>query len=149
MHKPDFEPFRTMLDSLAQIFGKPKPDDLKVQTYWRALRDLPIELVQRGVEHHTRYGKFFPKPVELRPRDEKPGSGPASDAALKAAAATAHRAIERALCSEDRLARAKANDAILSRRLVLLEESHPAYPETKRAWLAAGDEYMAALTGRR
>lgn len=148
MHRPDFDRFRELLNALAGIFGKKPPDDLQVQAYWNALRDLPLELVEQGVKHHTRYGKFFPKPVELRPKDGQTGSGPALDTAYRAACETAQRNAERALCGTDRLARAKARDAILTRRMIAIDEQHPAYAETKRAWLEAADEYTAALVGR-
>lgn len=147
MHRPDFENFRALLNSLATTFGKKPPDDIQVQAYWNALRDLPYELVEQGARHHTRYGKFYPKPVELRPKDERPGGGPALDTAFRSATETAKRNAQRDMASEDRLIRAKARDALLTRRLIDMDPQHPAYEATRREFLAAADEYVAALTG--
>jgi len=72
VHASDRDEFLALLDQLAEVFGKPKLDDLKSQSYWRALRDLPLATIRRCAETHQRFGKFFPKPVELRPRDDKP-----------------------------------------------------------------------------
>jgi hypothetical protein len=79
MHTPDFDEFRRVLNGLAQTFSKPAPDDLLVQAYWNALKDQTIESVKRQATYHTRYGKFFPKPVELRPRDERAPQKPGAD----------------------------------------------------------------------
>ena len=128
MHRPDFEPFRAQLNALAGIFGKKPPDDLQVQAYWNALRDLPLELVEQGVRHHIRYGKFFPKPVELRPKDERPGGGPVHDTAFRAAAENAKRNASANLASHDRLTRAKAQDALLTARLIGMDEQHRRTP---------------------
>lgn len=72
MHKPDYDRFRAMLDEHALMFNRDKPDDILVQAYWNSLKDLPWEIVEACGKAHQRFGKFFPKPVELRPRDEKP-----------------------------------------------------------------------------
>lgn len=72
MHAPDFDRFRALLDQLAALFSREKPDDVLVQAYWNSLRDLPIEIVEACAKSHQRYGKFFPKPYELRPKDDKP-----------------------------------------------------------------------------
>ena len=84
MRKPDFEDFRKLLDQQAEIFRSPKPSDVLVQAYWQALTDVPIEAVQRCGALHLKRGKFFPKPVELRPKDippyENTGPGPTFEA---------------------------------------------------------------------
>ena len=79
MHRPDFDEFRKTLNTLSTLFGKPPLDDLAVQAYWNALKDQTLEAVRRGAEYHARYGKFFPKPVELRPRDERKPQQPGQD----------------------------------------------------------------------
>lgn len=148
MHRPDFEKFRGLLNSLATTFGKKPPDDVQVQAYWAALRDLPYELVEQGARHHTRFGKFYPKPVELRPRDDKPAGGPESRNAIDDADRIAERWRERAQASGDALALAALQDAAWSRRLTMTDESHPAYAQVRQAAQAAADRHLELLTGR-
>ncbi len=69
----EFEEFSEALKVLESVFGK-KADDCLVRLYWTALRDLPLEAVKSGIARHVRYGKFFPKPAELRRADDKPRS---------------------------------------------------------------------------
>jgi hypothetical protein len=70
MHSPDKRNFDQLMDTLGETFGKPVTDLMK-QTYWVALKDQPWEVVEICAKSHSRYGKFFPKPAELRPKDEK------------------------------------------------------------------------------
>lgn len=70
MHSPDKRNFDQLMDTLGETFGKPVTDLMK-QTYWVALKDQPWEVVEICAKTHSRYGKFFPKPAELRPKDEK------------------------------------------------------------------------------
>ena len=79
MHQPDFADFRAVLDGLAQVYGKPKPDDVLTQSYFRALSNLPLDVIRRQAQQHERYGKFFPKPFELRPKDDKPTAAAGTD----------------------------------------------------------------------
>lgn len=67
----DFERFENAVRGLEFTYGK-KVSDEAMQQYWMALKDLPFEVVSERIKLHTRYGKFFPKPVELRPKDERP-----------------------------------------------------------------------------
>lgn len=71
MMSVEFDAFAEALRLLEGIFAKKLADGL-VKVYWTALRDLPLEAVKAGIERHIRYGKFFPKPAELRRQDEKP-----------------------------------------------------------------------------
>lgn len=71
MYEPDFEAFRSVLNRCAEVFSKPQPSDVIVQAYWRALKDVDLATVQRRADEHCKRGKFFPKPYELRPREEK------------------------------------------------------------------------------
>lgn len=70
MHSPDKRNFDQLMDTLGETFGKPVTDLMK-QTYWMALKDQPWEVVEVCAKSHSRYGKFFPKPAELRPKGEK------------------------------------------------------------------------------
>lgn len=71
MYAQDFDRFRKVMDTLAELFAKPKLSDDAMGAYWEALKDLHIAVVEREAKSHGRYGKFFPKPVELRPKTEK------------------------------------------------------------------------------
>lgn len=71
MHQNDFVDFAALLRKLSEVFAK-KLTDETTQAYWGALKDQPLSTVTRLVDQHTRYGKFFPKPVELRPKEDKP-----------------------------------------------------------------------------
>lgn len=73
MHPADFDGFTAVMGQLASVYGK-KLDDVTVQGYWRALKDRPLSSVSSLADKHMRYGKFFPKPFELRPKDEKPAA---------------------------------------------------------------------------
>lgn len=148
MHRPDFEPFREHLNALAGIFGKKPLDDAQVQAYWSALKDLPFELVERGVKHHTRYGKFFPKPSELRPRDDKPSGAPESGDVIGQADRMAERWADRVRADGNPLAHAALQDAAWSRKLATTDESHPTYADVLRQSRIAADRHMALLRGQ-
>jgi hypothetical protein len=70
MHQADFDGFSSVLGKLAVVYGK-KLDNEMVQAYWSALKDQSLATVQELANTHTRYGKFFPKPVELRPKESR------------------------------------------------------------------------------
>lgn len=148
MHRPDFEPFRAHLNSLAGIFGKKPLEDAQVQAYWAALKDLPFELVERAVRHHTRYGKFYPKPSELRPKDDKPSGAPETGDVIGQADRAAERWADRVRADQNPLAHAALQDAAWSRKLVATDESHPAYREILRQSRAAADRHLALLRGQ-
>jgi hypothetical protein len=67
---PDFE---SLLKKNSQVFSKKLTDEM-VQGYWESLKDLSLSTVTRCAANHMRYSKFFPKPSELRPKDEAPKS---------------------------------------------------------------------------
>jgi hypothetical protein len=71
MYSTDADQFHAALDSLGLVFGKIVTNELRT-LYWDALKDLPLSTVQRCAALHTRYAKFFPKPRELRPKDDVP-----------------------------------------------------------------------------
>lgn len=68
MLQGDYDQFEGILRQLSEAFGKKLTNDA-TQAYWRALKDLTLPVVTRQAESHLRYGKFFPKPAELRPKD--------------------------------------------------------------------------------
>lgn len=79
----DFEDFAALIGRMCTVFGK-KPSDELVSSYWEALKDLALPVVKRCADNHARYGKFFPKPYDLRPKDDT-GHGVKEDKDFKAA----------------------------------------------------------------
>jgi hypothetical protein len=79
----EFAEFEAILRQQAQVFSKKLTDEM-VQGYWSALRDSSLPTIRRCSDNHLRFGKFFPKPAELRPRDELP-TGVKEDLGFKAA----------------------------------------------------------------
>lgn len=71
MYQTEFEDFSNVLRKLSEVFGKKLSDEM-TQAYWSALKDQPLSTAIRLAEQHTRYGRFFPKPVELRPKEDRP-----------------------------------------------------------------------------
>ena len=71
MQVNDFGEFETAIRRLEKLFSK-KIDDETMQAYWAALKDQSLLSFKKHVERHERYGKFFPKPSELRPKEDKP-----------------------------------------------------------------------------
>lgn len=74
MHQLDFEAFTGVLRKLSAVYGKKLEDDI-LQSYWDALKDRPLRSVEEIANQHVRQSKFFPKPVELRPKIEMGSSG--------------------------------------------------------------------------
>ena len=83
----DFESFATKLVDLARGLRVKEPDDDDLQFYWRALKDLHVSAVMRRIEDWPKRSKFFPKPFELRPKDERQAAEepPAERAKIRAA----------------------------------------------------------------
>lgn len=75
MHQNDFDAFAALMQRLAKIYGKKLDDDM-VQGYWKALKDQALSTITERVESHIRYAKFFPKPFEMRPKDDAPEPTP-------------------------------------------------------------------------
>lgn len=87
MQVGDFDEFDALLKQLSEVFGKQLTDTL-ARSYWEALKDLPLPTICRYADKHIRHGKYFPKPYELRPRedvkgDESPAAKAAHDEALR------------------------------------------------------------------
>ena len=91
MHQSDFEGFSALLQRVAAVYGK-KLDDKLVQGYWDTLKDQTLTTITELANSHTRYGKFFPKPIELRPKDDKPE--PTSDGKFEEGEERAMRNLE-------------------------------------------------------
>ena len=94
MHQDDFQPFSGLLMRLAEVYSK-KITDGTVQSYWDALKDQSLATITRLANQHTKFAKFFPKPFELRSKDEKPPlSDPKSDGSFREAEDRAIRNLE-------------------------------------------------------
>ena len=78
MYSTDFDAFRTVMDRLGVVFTKAVSDEL-MSAYWDALKDQPLQAFREKATSHERHGKFFPKPHELRPKDDKPKVDPRND----------------------------------------------------------------------
>jgi hypothetical protein len=66
----EFPEFEVAIRRLEKIFTK-KLDDETMQAYWGALKDQHLATFKRFVERYERYGKFFPKPSDLRAKEDK------------------------------------------------------------------------------
>lgn len=90
----DFQRFETAIRKLEDIYSKKITDDA-VRAFWLALKDLPFQQVSERIDAHIRYAKFFPKPVELRPKEERPKEKDATfDAAFREAERLANERLE-------------------------------------------------------
>lgn len=131
MHATDRDEFFALLDQLADVFGKPKLDDLKSQSYWRALRDLPLATIRRCADTHQRFGKFFPKPVELRPRDDKPPPevSPRHEAELRAATAYNRATWDELRAKDPARYEYEHGMAVAARAMASTEQGSPIYAQ--------------------
>lgn len=65
MTDADRSAFAAVLFALGDTFDA-AISDTRMEIYFRALVDLPLEAVTNAAVLHMRHGKFFPRPVELR-----------------------------------------------------------------------------------
>lgn len=65
MTNGDRQAFARMIFALGETFGEPV-SDLRVEAYFDALGDLPLEDVLTAGRSAIREARFFPRPVELR-----------------------------------------------------------------------------------
>lgn len=66
----EFPEFEAVVRRLEKVFAK-KIDDDTIQAYWGALKDLHLSVFRKFAERHERYGKFFPKPSDLRAKEDR------------------------------------------------------------------------------
>lgn len=71
MISAEYAQFETLLGKVEKLYGKDLDDD-GVALYWEALKDLPLATVDRRIGECIKRCKFFPKPSEIRPRDDGP-----------------------------------------------------------------------------
>jgi hypothetical protein len=85
MFKSDFDNFAALLDSAAEMMGKPTPQAGQVAMFFRVMQRYPIETITEAMEAHLRdpqRGRFFPVPADLIAKIEESNHElPASDEA--------------------------------------------------------------------
>jgi len=89
----EFTEFESMMRRFEKIFGK-SIDDETMQLYFNSLREVPMGILRKKAEEYLKRAKFFPKPVDLRPKDAAPVRDAADDAAFKQAEEQAIRNLE-------------------------------------------------------
>ncbi len=146
MYRTDFDAFRAVLDRLADVFGKPKPDDVAVQAYWRALKDQTLAEIERAADRHTRFGKFYPKPVELRPRDDKPPPevSPRHEAELRAATAYNRATWDELRAKDPARYEYEHGMAVAARAMASTEQGSPIYAQAAAEYRHFFDLRLAA-----
>ena len=70
MQTREFHQFKELLEHMGNIFNKAPPEEM-IRQYFEALKDLPLSVIQSQAKEHTREGKFFPKPRDLRPKEKR------------------------------------------------------------------------------
>lgn len=136
MRANEFGEFALLMRQFEKIFSK-KIDDETMQLYFRALNEVPLSVVRRKADDYLKRAKFFPKPSDLRPKDE-PGvsttRSPSMDAAFKEAEERCIRNLEELRREDPERWRKEVTLRKLDRLIATTEPSHPAYPGILREW---------------
>lgn len=137
MISDDFDRFSKLMGQLASVYGK-RLDDGQVQWYWDALKDRDIADIERRANEYSRKGKFFPKPVNLRPfegdADDQSRKSLSEDAAYQAALKHNEKGWAEAIASDPLMGRINASLALLARYDVASDHGSPAW-QSRREWL--------------
>lgn len=146
MQRSDYSEFRALLDRCAEVYGKPKPSDGLMEAYWASLLDVHFTLVKRCAESHLKHGKFFPKPAELRPKEDKPAAvrDPSADAAFQAGERRAAENLEDLRRRDERAWRHEVNLRKLDRIMATEHPGSPIYAQARREWLQARGLHVGA-----
>lgn len=130
MQTSDRPAFAALMQRLAETFDKPLTDGL-VASYWEALKDQHIGAITRRVDGAIKTSRFFPRPAQLRPADEKPGTDSSANEPHELERmnreATEHWA--KVVARDGEEGRLKLRLAQASRREALAHPSHPEYRE--------------------
>lgn len=137
MQRSDFADFRALLDRSAEVYGKPKPSDALIEAYWSSLLDVNFAIVRRCAEAHLKHGKFFPKPAELRPKEDKPAvvRDPTADAAFREGERRAVANLEELRREDPDEWRQRASLAHLDRIIATEPLGSAIYAQARREWL--------------
>lgn len=141
----DFPRFEAILRRMEKLYAK-KLDDELIQVYWHALRDLSLMHFERFAERHEKFGKFFPKPTELRPRDEVASSvsrTPAMDAAFRESERMCVLNLERLRSVDPDKWKVEVAMRKLDRTLAVTDDSSPIYAVALVEWQALRKQHGA------
>jgi hypothetical protein len=154
MYPTDFEQFGGLLRQLSEVYSKKLTDEM-VQAYWDALKDQSFKSVRQLADQHLRSQKFFPKPFELRPQEEKPKvvRDAAAEAAFKEGETRCIRYLEELNRLDPDRHRSEVTVRRLDRLIATTHESSPAYQRIRCEWLEArglhvGEKEWAEVGGR-
>jgi hypothetical protein len=148
----DFPEFEALMRRFEKIFGK-SIDDETMQLYFGSLREVPLNIVRKKAEEYLKRAKFFPKPADLRPKDEAPVRDVAMDSAFG-------EGVARCVANLEELRRTdpeKWSTEVRLRkldRIVAIEQPHtPIYARALCEWREArgihvGDKEWAEVGGR-
>lgn len=140
----EYPEFESQLKILENIFGKVL-DDSAVKAYWFALKDQPLEKFKSFVQKHIRRGKFFPKPGELRAKDDVPLERDAKmDADFKSGELRTARNLEAIRRDNPKSWEAEVRLRKLDRVIATTHEEHPAYSQILREWREARGIHVGA-----
>lgn len=149
MNSGDYGAFSDLLNTLGIVFDKQITDELR-KLYWESLKDVPFPYISRAAMGHQKHGKFFPKPKELRPADERPAKLESeaehnrNDAKDRECAAAWDAYLKR----DPEEARLRLKIARAFRIMASTHPSNPIYAEAKREdWQA--QQLLLALWERR
>lgn len=68
----EYAQFEAEIRRLEKFFERRESlDDELIAAYWTALKDLPLPVFKRFCERHEKFGKYFPKPADLRAKEDK------------------------------------------------------------------------------
>ena len=65
MTTQDRPAFAELMVAIGETYGEPVSAP-RMELYYRALADLPIEAIRAAADAHVKHQKFFPRPAELR-----------------------------------------------------------------------------------
>lgn len=126
MHQNDFDRFTQVLQHVAAVYSK-KLDDVLIQQYWKALKDMYLPTIERLADQHMRYQKFFPKPFELRPREDPPARESGSDGGFHKGVEFCRRNWDERMQRDPELTRIELTIAKTDRIIAAVHESSPGY----------------------
>lgn len=134
----DFPAFEAEIRRLEKIFGKAL-DDEGIQIYWGALKDQSLAQFKRFVVSHEKGGKFFPKPFELRAKEERAGvvRDAAADASFKSGEARCIRNLEELRRENPDKWLVEVRMRKLDRLIAITDPSDLGYQEILNAWRRA------------
>lgn len=65
MNQHDQETFAALMLGLGETYGE-NVSEARLEIYFQALRDMPLDAIRKAANLHVQSSKFFPRPAELR-----------------------------------------------------------------------------------